>query len=51
MMLAYPEADIPIVCISLLSSYDPQSHWDLGRALRPLREEGVLILGSGASVR
>ena len=49
MMLMFPKADVPIVCLSLLNEPDPAKHFELGRVLRPLREEGVLILGSGSS--
>ncbi len=49
MMVSWPEASIPTFQLSLLSSLDPQAHLELGRALIPLREQGVLILGSGMS--
>lgn len=49
MMLTFPAAKVPIVVVSLVSGYDPAVHWQLGRALRPLRDEGVAIIGSGSS--
>jgi len=45
--LIYPDADIPLVQISLNSNLDPALHIRLGEILAPLRKEGIMILGSG----
>jgi aromatic ring-opening dioxygenase catalytic subunit (LigB family) len=49
MKVAVPDADIPLVQLSLRHDLDPADHIRAGRALAPLREEGVLIVGSGMS--
>ena len=47
LMHMFPDADIPVVQLSINEIKPPQFHYDLGKKLTPLREEGILILGSG----
>jgi len=49
MLLLRPEADIPVVQLSVLSSQDPAEHYRYGKALEALRDENVAVVASGMS--
>lgn len=47
LMHMYPKADIPVIQLSVNRDLRPRQHYELGRSLAPLREQGVLVLASG----
>jgi 4,5-DOPA dioxygenase extradiol len=47
LLYMYPDADVPVVQLSVQPALGPRHHFDLGKSLRPLAQEGVLVLGSG----
>jgi aromatic ring-opening dioxygenase catalytic subunit (LigB family) len=49
LLLAFPDAHIPTIQISLHAGLSPQQHLTLGRLISPFRDDGVLIIGSGMS--
>ncbi len=50
LMVMFPEANIPVVQLSIQHHLDPSKHYSLGMAIAALRKEGVLVIGSGGAV-
>ena len=48
LMHMFPKANVPVVPLSMPADLDPRRAWELGRALAPLAEKGVLVIGSGS---
>jgi 4,5-DOPA dioxygenase extradiol len=50
LMVMFPDADVPIVQLSIQHHLDPAQHYSLGKAIATLRREGILVIGSGGAV-
>jgi 4,5-DOPA dioxygenase extradiol len=50
MMLMFPDADVPVVQLSIRRDLDPDRHLAMGEAIAGLRDEGILVVGSGGAV-
>ncbi|NNE74808.1 MAG: dioxygenase [Acidimicrobiales bacterium] len=48
--VSWPDADVPVVAVSLKQGLDPAEHIAFGAAIEPLRDENVVIIGSGLSI-
>lgn len=48
LMLAYPGADVPVLQLSVQTALGPRHAFEIGKAIAPLREQGVLVIGSGS---
>lgn len=49
MSLLWPEADVPVIPVAVQPKADPRHHYEMGVRLRPLVEEGALVLGTGSA--
>ena len=47
LLYMYPDADVPVVQLSVQPALGPRHHFNVGKALRPLADEGILVIGSG----
>jgi 4,5-DOPA dioxygenase extradiol len=47
LLYMYPDADVPVVQVSVQPELGPRHHFNLGKAVRPLSDDGVLVIGSG----